>query len=769
MAQLETADDIASDFMSSGDFSFDLDPAPPKPERPEQPWEPGSLETADDIASDFMSSGEFSVEGEEQPAPAPDTTQPEEPETTGKVLPEDITAGQLHALLYPTPKAEEAGPFESVKLGYERGIRTVLRGLGLAEPGSEKEKAYFEILKERRPYTTGAGELIGESVPFIGAGAVGGKVGQAILPKLGAFGERVVALSRTLGGRLGISGTTGAVEGGILASGKGEDAGRGAVEGGVAGVAIESVAPRLGRIVNSFYRKVTGKKPAGALIDGAGNPSPELNEVLENEGMTLDDFTQHAADLLDKEVPADQAVRSALFEEAGVRATRGEITKKAADEGLEARIEESTRDELAEPFRQYKARQSEEIESYLSGAVNKDVFDEETGGLIIDAVAGRKSLLKTEKNELYKEFYKATENAGEIPLFTDTITAAIPDPKVLNRLSITGKGPIKELNETLMTYGVMEPSEDFLKKGIEPEILTATNFEDFRQTINQIEKKAKQQGQESVLVASGPIKRALDAEIDGLAESLKMQGFPDEIIEPLKQARERVRTLKTEFSPKSAAGKLIDVKPDGVTAVTEASKLYNSNIAAKSIPVENVRKIMSTLRKAGDKGKAAIGSLQSTVMMDIINAGYGTKSKQINGKAVFNPIAFKNRVEAIGKDKMKSIFFDNPEMLKKINNIDKISSILIRNAKIEPKGSSSTILDLFDKLGFAKISSLVPVAGPMFNEVVKTSLERNKTRKEVKDSLLGTPELKKYSEFLDSTFPGIARALGVSAYIENEE
>ncbi len=727
----------------------------------------------------------FSLVQQETVQPQPETEiQSKEPELIPSAPPTDLrqmsTLDQVRAIsdiISPTPTAEEAGPLDAISMGYDRGIQTVLRGLGIAEPESEQEKAYMEILKERHPYTAGAGEIVGESVPFIGAGAAASKVGQTLLPKLGAFGQKALSAGQTLTGRLAGAGTLGTIEGGILAKGKDENVERGAVEGGLVAAGLEATIPVVGRLAGKLYRSVMGKTPKGTLIDEAtGRPTQEFQQVLNKAGMSFDDFTQNAQDLLEQQkagVVPEQAARSALFEETGIRATRGEITQKAADQARESRLMQSTKDELAEPLRQFKLKQSDEIGDYLRSNVNQDVFDEETGNLIKEAVGGRKQLLRTEKNQLYKDFYAAAEGAGEIPLFTDSIKDALPDPKVLRRLSITAGGPVKELNETLMEFGIIDPSEEFLAKGIDTEILNATNFEDFRQIINQIERKAQRAGQDATLVATGPVKRALDVEIDNMADSLESLGYSKEITEPIKQARQRVRTIKTEFSPQSAVGKLIDSKKDGNTSVIEASKLYSNNIAAKSVPVENVRSIMSTLNKAGESGEVAKASLQSTVMMDLINAGYGTKSKKINGNRVFNPIAFKNRMEALGwgtkNNKLQAIFKDNPDMLGRLKNIDNISDILIRNADVEPKGSSSTILDMFDMFGITAITSKIPVVGPMFNETIKTSIQRDKTRKEVAESMRSTPELVDFSLMLDSTYPAIAEALGVSATSDESE
>ena len=692
--------------------------------------------------------------------------------------------------------AEEVGPIEAGIIGLGRGFTTVGRGLGLIDPEDESEKQAYQALKEHRPYSTGAGEIVGEAAPFVALGGAGGLAARTVLPKLGSAGASALAATETLGGRAAASGTLGAFEGATLAAGKGQNIEEGALTGAAFGSLSEVVVPIVGKLAKSLYQKIKGITPEGALLDATGRPTPELQSALDEQNISFEDLTQQAQDIVSQQrqgaVP-EQVARAAEFEQAGVRGTRGEITQQFDDQAIEARLLQSSRDDKAEPFRQYKLAQSKDIEKHLNDNLAESLTDEETGTLIKEALIGRKKLLRTEKNQLYDDFAIAAKDVGEIPIFTDSIRDAVPEADKLSELAITaGESVSNDLSKLLVRYGIMEPSEEALAKAAKkatqgqpkkfnyitgqtetPDVLpedinkileirplTAVNFDTFRKSMNAI---SKRDDSNAIDVAIGPIKRALDQEADELGSILEAQGFSRDITKPLKEARKKVTTLKTEFSPQSEVGKLVDVAKDGYTVITKASKVYSNSISAKSVPVENVRNIIKSLKQSGEQGEAAIGSLQTTTMLDIINAGFGTKSRKIDGVRLFNPIAFKNRMDAIGKDKLKAIFADNPAMINRLNNIDKISESLIKSADAEPKGSSSTILELMDKLQITALTSRIPLAGPAFNEFLQTVLQGQRTRREVGDAIQGNPEVVKLAGMFDETYPGIASALGISA------
>lgn len=643
--------------------------------------------------------------------------------------------------------AQETGFLEALGASVGKGFMTIGRGVGLAEPAGEIEREAFAALRKERPITTTIGEAVGEAAPFVPAAiATGG---------IAALAPRALA-----------TGAVTAAEGGLIAAGRGEDVLTGAGIGGAIGLGAEVLFPVIGKLGRKVFQRMTGKAPAGAMLTPDGLPTPELKEALDTAGMTFKDLSDDAAEVITGAKPGaipEQVARQAQFAEAGVPLTRGELTQEFGQQAIEQRLLESAEDVAAEPLRQFKFKQSEAIKENLRSNFGFDVEQEETGQLIQDALTGRKKLLRTQKNELYETAAENAKEIGGVPIFTDNISDAMPDADLFEDLAITAPASMKSLDQLLTKYGMKEPTQEMVTAGFAPAPLTINNFERFRKTLGAIE-RGDQTGAASIAIR--PIKEALDAEADELAGTLAAKGISGEIVEPLKQARKAVRRLKTEFSPQSIVGKIIDVKKDGVTQVTEASKIY-SKLAANASPVEETRKVIKSLLRGGEKGEQAVASLQTSTMMDLIDAGFGTESRKISGVKVFNPIAFKRRLDKIGQAKLKTIFSNNKDALKKINNIEKIAATLVPPAGAQPKGSASVILDLMNNLGLVSISAKIPGGALMVGAMRKVA-QPVKTGLAVGKALKPEPEVLQLRNMFDKNFPGIASAIGVTGVLESQ-
>ena len=461
-----------------------------------------------------------------------------------------------------------------------------------------------------------------------------------------------------------------------------------------------------------------------------------------------------------------QVARAALFEESGVRPTSGAITQDFAQQRTEEQLLGSASDPAADAFREFKLAQSKDIDDYLSGPIATGTIPEESGRLVKDALLGRNKLLRTQKNELYKEFAEASEDVGEIPLFTDSIKSELVGEDFIEDMDFAvGKNIAQDYSSLLKRFGILEATDRDIMAGLNPVTLNATNFERLRKSLNAL---ATRDHTGMINVATGPILKALDKEVDELGATLDAKGVSSDITGLIKEARKRVRTLKTEFSPQSLVGRLIDTKKDGVTDVAEASKIYSNNIAGRSVPVEDVRKVMGSLERSGGKGGEAIASLQSTTMLDLMDAGFGTKSRKIDGVPVFNPVAFKNRVKQLGGPKLSAIFKNNPGALSRINNIDMIAKDLIPDNRAVPKGSADVVSDLANKLVGASISAKVPGIG-IFSELLSGVADNRQKRLDVASAMRASPQIRQMAKTIDESLPSLAAAMGIAGLSQTEE
>lgn len=648
--------------------------------------------------------------------------------------------------------ASEIGPMRSFLIGTGEGMTNVGRGIGLVDPATEIEKKSMQALKDERPISTTAGQIVGEAAPFLIPGTAAARIG-------------------SLAGRAAAMGGIGAAEGGIIQSGRGENVEQGALVGGGFAVGAELLFPVLGRVGRKVIQRVTGKAPAGAILDEAGSPTQEFQEALNASGVTFDELKEGVRQTIlqtNPQAEAEQVARKAMFEQEGVPITKGELARDYGQIATEQRLFESSQDTAAEPLRQFRLKQSEAIKENLQNLIGPEVTKDETGQLIQDALSGKKKLLRTQKNELYKKADELAKDKGGIPVFTDSLADVIPDERTLRRINRISKNRISkggadDVLEALAEFGVIEPTQKMIDRGVDPTPLTIGNFEDLRQELLSL---GRGDPTNSVKVLTGPLTEALDREVDELALILGETGMSKEIVQSLKQARAATKRLKTDFAKQGFVDRLIQHKGDSFDMVVEASKVYDK-VVARSVPSEQVNRTINLLKEA-DNGQQAIASLQATVLMDLVDAGFGTESRKVSGVKTFNPIAFKNRLKNIGEDKVSKIFENNREGFKKIRNIDKIASELVPPSGAVPKGSATTIMDYLNGLGIASISAKMP-GGALFAGALQNLSRPVVVGREVKQALAAEPDVIPVRNLIENRFPGIGSALGIAALHVKEE
>lgn len=201
----------------------------------------------------------------------------------------------------------EMTPTEKTLVGIGAGLTDVRRGLAALDEkitpsgwpispiSAPPESTGISELTQVSPAAAG-GRVVGQALPFVPAGLAAGSI--ASIPA-----------------RIGASALVGGLEGGTIAEGTGGDAEKGALVGATVSGGLEAIVPVLGRVAGALIRRVKGSAPAGPPIDANLNPSPELQQVLDESGMTMDD----------------------LIEESGVKDLAQE-TAAAATSGAEGRV-----------------------------------------------------------------------------------------------------------------------------------------------------------------------------------------------------------------------------------------------------------------------------------------------------------------------------------------------------------------------------------------------------------------------------------------------
>jgi hypothetical protein len=617
-----------------------------------------------------------------------------------------------------------------------RGLTNVGRGFGLAEQEPEGVKKPLSALNEGE-IIGDVGQAVGEAAPFVPAYMATGGMGLA---------PRVLA-----------SGAIGATEGGTVARGRGgtrEEISQSAGIGGALASTSELLFGVLGRIGSRLFRQI-GKRQRGPLITPDGKPSKEFQQVLEETGTSFDDLVGQAQDFIarapDGTNPA-QAARKARFDSLGIPATKGDITQDFGQQALESRLVTSM-DDSAAPLRSLRRQQSNEFQKAVDGLISDLGMPDEAGISVKTALTAEKSVRKAEKNRLYKELFEASPELESVPLFSQNIKEAIPDQRELRRLKRISGSQVDAMEDLLVEFGVVQDDalvKKFAESGGEITPLSMGNFEEFRQAINQIE-RADQTG--AVQVFSGPIKSALDSELDVVEDVATKAGMDDAAVSLAKRARSVTRGLKEDYSPQALAGRLIETKKDGITPLIESSQI-NKTLFAKSTPVEQLEKTVSLLNKA-EGGKRAIGNLQAAAVFQALEDSLKATGRKVDGELLVSGSQFSKSLRNIGEDKLKVLFAKNPSQLKKLMNLKQTGLDIQASNDAVPKGSAPVIMDIMRRAGrLPGVAAVVDAA----NFIVSAGADDRAVRRALK----ADPDFKRTATMIEQEFPALASALGIA-------
>jgi len=642
--------------------------------------------------------------------------------------------------------AAEQGPFESAMISAGRTVTEMGRMVGLAEPEDPIVTEAIRELERQRPISTTVGQALPFVAPGVGVGAIPGTLARV-----------------TAGGALG------AAEGGIVAAAGDQDVIAGAGIGGVIGAGLEAIFPVLGRLASATFRRITGRTPRSTLVTPDGQPTSELVDALQEQGLKFEDLVVESQQQIARQARGadpSEVARGAVLREIDAPATLGDI-RGAAERGgfeqqaLEARLVEST-DPLGDPLRGLRLEQSRSFSNVLQQNIDELGVPEDVGRSIKDALEGRSTLLRTQKNDLYKQAAEQSEDLGGLPIFTDDLIDALPDQRTMRRLERRAGSQIPALNDLLVEFGVNKDSaatQAFLDAGGEIEPLSLRNFEDFRQELNALS-RGDQSGATSV--ATGPLTKALDDELDNVFSSAEAGGAAPELLETLKEARKVTTELKTEFSPQSISGRLIDKKIDRRTPLIEASKVYDELLTGKR-PPEFLDRTLANLEKSGARGEKAIGNLQAAAILDLLDNAFKASSRKIQGQRVFGQAAFERRLQQVSEGgKLDRLFKNNPKALADIRKVQTAAEIVTPPATAVPKGSGSILLDSLRQIGVMSLTQKLPGLGPAIANVITTSLEKGGNRVALERALNATPRSRIAASTIQRDFPSMAAALGIS-------
>lgn len=525
--------------------------------------------------------------------------------------------------------AAEQGPLEAVAIGAGRGLTAIGRGLGLVEPPTATEQAAIEALREERPITTMTGEVLGQAAPFLvpgmgAAGITGAKARAAAVAGLGALEAGLAARGEQRG-----------LEEQFTAAGVG---------GAVAGAA-DILLPRIARAGGQIIRRVLRKAPEGAVIDRAGRPSAEFKRALDELGMTIDDVAaQERAALAGQVIDPEQAARREFLEAQGLKPTRAQITRTAADFAEQqeaAKTSGLVREQLME--------QNAYLTSRFDNTVLESAGAAERGGAsVFDAITDKASDLDQRIADLYSEARARarTPESVDPTAIVSAVRAAKGDDKAT-------KGAISSIAGDLRNKGIIDAKGKILKN------ISIDEAENIRIGMNRL------------YDAQEPFRNIKLRDLKDAVDESVFKSAGEDVFE---QARAAKRAFEGELntaklSKFDARGK--NVVRDILENKIAPDELTDKMVFSKVTRPEDLNKLKSYLSTT-EAGKQAFDDMRAEALTKIKEATFRGPLDE-NNLANMSRAGLQSTLSKIGKKKMDVLF--NKEEQKFLNNMLQVAKL----------------------------------------------------------------------------------------------
>lgn len=526
--------------------------------------------------------------------------------------------------------ARSVGPGEALAIGAGRGLTTIGRAVGLAEPEDPATARAFKALQEQRPITTTVGEIAGEAAPFL-------------LP--GGFAARAV----TVPGRVLASGALAATEAGAIARGRGaEDVEtlKAAGIGGTLAGAAEVVLPVVGRLGSRLVRRALNRAPTAPILDAAGNPSPELAEALNKSGLSVEDLGVEANRLLQAGDAIDpkSVARRTFLEDQGIVPTRAQITGEAADFQAQQELAKTSG-----RVRRALSAQEEQLGGQFENAVTA------TGGsanrsssTAFDHIADRSIELDSAIGDAYKAARAAAPTAQVVRV--DGLVKEMRS--IAGSEGITG-GLVGAVKDTLKNKGILGQKGFKIQGRVTPEVA-----EEVRIEMNALFNSLTPRGREKLR----DFKNALD---DDVAGAVGEDVFAGARSAKAKFEKDLSRTKINKFDQrkKSLVREILEnkVNPD---------RFLDDAVLNKSIRSADVEQLKRFLLLDGDgPGLDSWNDIRAEALQRIKDQSF----KEVAGERALSRAGLEKSLDQIGRDKLRVLF--SQEERKFLSDMLKVSKL----------------------------------------------------------------------------------------------
>ena len=622
-----------------------------------------------------------------------------------------------------------------------------------------EQRQAMEPLKQRYPIATGAGEIVGETagaLPFgIGGAAAGVKLGARYA-------------SPTLS-RYAAAGLGGATEGAIMGAAEDQTA-TGAGVGAAAGVVLEAVLPRLGKI----FKKIKGRAITTSDI-GTQEAIERLRVDLQNSGAKPDEIAAALDDIsqlpsIPQGANAEQLATQSAFQIEGVpMATRSRLTRATDDYAREIQLSRQSDSDAANTIRQRLFQEDQALEDRAREVASSFGVDQDAGITIQTALNDLKSDFGTRRRAAYKELRDIVrdnpEVADMVPMPIENVRGSLFNAQEILRANPTEQAALDQL---MAQYGMIgdfveegprfttvlfmdesgEKAVDSIKYRGRPREFNVGNAETFRQQINALlDPKDPRQA-----AARREILTGYDSALDEMVEEIP-EAAPQDLIEAAKRARGIAREEKVVFDPKRIVDKISKGNADG-NPLMDASKVYDSVRRSSN---EDFNRLVNGLRRV-DNGQGALNNLKAAALIDFTEQATKTARKISDDKGLaknmFSGTNFKKAINKFGRSKARALFGDD---FNTILRLERIGESRIPTDAGTQKGSAPDLINQLIRT-FTKLSEKVPVAGKKVADIA----EEEAIKREVRQITNLTPTRDQIDDYIAFSAKRLAAILGLS-------
>lgn len=525
---------------------------------------------------------------------------------------------------------ESQTPLDAFLIGAGRGLTTIGRGVGLAGEEDPATTQAIENLRQLQGGALTAGEIAGETAPFLLPATAIGRV-------------------TTLPARVAATTALGATEGGVIRSGQGGDASEiseGAGIGGAIAGGLELGVPVLGRVAGKIIRKATGKAPSGRVINPDGTPTEELLQALDQTGLTIDDLNLESRRLIEAGDPENigAQARKAFLEEQGIIPTRAQVTGEAEDFILQQELAKSN-----ERVRRALLGQEQAISSRFDNAIV------ETGGSanpsnapVIDFIADK----AIDEGAAISEAYKLARASAP------TAQVVSPEKMIESIRSIAGSdnttgGLASSARDILRNKGLLG------KKGLKLQgRVSPTVAEEIRIELNQLHDSLTPFGKRKL----SEVKNALDADVE---TAVGQDIFAEARASKAKFEKDLSRAKVNKFDSRK-----FNIVRDILENKINPDRFLDEAVLSKrvrSTDLEQLKRYM--LLDGNEAGLQAWNSLRAEAMQRIRDDAFNV----VGGEPALTRASLNRAVDKFGRDKLRVLFTQQER--KFLNDMKKVSEL----------------------------------------------------------------------------------------------